>query len=305
MNSISKPAYRIFDRNLKKIQRNQAASDIIKSRNADYLKDEVADRLVDRLLFIKREFETVLDLGAGCGHFAKSLNKSKYQPPPIKTLIMTDISSKMLNRDSVQYPNLHIERKEMDEEIIQFEENKFDAVVCNLSMHWINDLPGCLIQIQRSLKPDCPFLGAMFGGDTLFELRTSLQLAEMERMGGISPRVSPMTEVRDMGSLMSRAGFKLNTIDVDEIIVDFPDIFTLMRNLQEMGENNAVLSRHHILSRDVLLAAQAIYKQLHGNKDGSIPATFSVIYMIGWKEAEGQPRPLERASAKTNLKDVL
>jgi len=114
-----------------------------------------------------------------------------------------------------------------------------------------------------------------------------------------------MTEVRDVGNLMSRAGFKLNTIDVDEIIVDFPDIFTLMRNLQEMGENNAVLSRHHILSRDVMIAAEAIYKELHGNKDGSIPATFSVIYMIGWKEAQGQPQPIERASAKINLKDVL
>uniref|UniRef100_L2GET5 Methyltransferase domain-containing protein n=1 Tax=Colletotrichum fructicola (strain Nara gc5) TaxID=1213859 RepID=L2GET5_COLFN len=123
----------------------------------------------------------------------------------------------------------------------------------------------------------------MLGGDSLFELRTSLQLAEQERRGGISPHVSPLADVRDVGGLMQRAGFKMLTVDVDDIIVDYPDTFALMQDLQAMGEGNAILGREMgAIRRDVLLANEGIYRELHGNEDGSIPATFRVIYMIGW-----------------------
>jgi len=163
-----------------------------------------------------------------------------------------------------------------------------------------------LSQINNILKPDAPFMGAMFGGDTLFELRTSLQLADLERRGGVSPHVSPLANVRDIGGLLGKAGFKMLTVDVDDIIVDYPSTFALMTDLQAMGESNAVLGREMGgIQRDVLLANEAIYRELHGNKDGTIPATFRMIYMIGWKEGEGQQKPLPRGSGQINMKDIL
>jgi len=194
----------------------------------------------------------------------------------------------------------------VDEESLPFAPNSFDLVLSSLSLHWINDLPGVLTQINRLLKPDCPFVGAMLGGDTLFELRTSLQLAEQERRGGISPRVSPLADVRDVGGLLQRAGFQLLTVDVDDIIVDYPSTFALMEDLQAMGEGNAVIGREMgAIGKDVLLANEAIYRELHGNEDGSIPATFRIIYMIGWHESADQAKPLKRGTGEVNLKDIL
>ena len=146
----------------------------------------------------------------------------------------------------------------------------------------------------------------MFGGDTLFELRTSLQLADLDRRGGVSTHVSPLADVRDIGGLLGKAGFQLLTIDVDDIIVDYPSTFALMTDLQAMGESNAVLGREMgAIGRDVLLANEGIYRELHGNEDGSLPATFRMIYMIGWKEGEGQQKPLERGSGQVSIKDIL
>ena len=190
--------------------------------------------------------------------------------------------------------------------MLPFEPESFDMVMSSLSMHWINDLPGILSQINSVLKPDAPFIGAMLGGDTLFELRTSLQLSDLERKGGISPHVSPLADVRDVGGLLQKAGFKMLTVDVDDIIVDYPDTFALMQDLQAMGESNAILGREMgPIGRDVLLANDAIYRSLHGNEDGSIPATFRIIYMIGWREGENQPQPLARGSGQASLKEIL
>ena len=163
-----------------------------------------------------------------------------------------------------------------------------------------------LAQVNNILNPDAPFLAAMTGGDTLFELRTSLQLASLERRGGVSPNISPLAEVRDIGGLLTKAGFKMLTVDVDDIIVDYPDMFSLMVDLQAMGESNAVLEREKgPLSRDVMLAAEGIYKELHGNKDGTLPATFRILFWIAWKEGEGQNQPLRRGSGQASMKDIL
>lgn len=184
--------------------------------------------------------------------------------------------------------------------------NEYDLVLSNLSLHWTNDLPGALAYINHMLKPDAPFLGSMLGGDTLYELRTSLQLAEQDRRGGLSPHVSPLADVRDVGGLLQRAGFSMLTVDVDDIVVDYPDTFALMADLQAMGESSAILGREMgAIGRDVLLANDAIYRELHGNEDGTIPATFRIIYMIGWHPSAKEPKPLKRGSGQISLKDVL
>ncbi|KAI0677636.1 S-adenosyl-L-methionine-dependent methyltransferase [Trametes maxima] len=304
INPNSLGPFQVFDRNAKRIQKDRSAvrEGGSRSRTVDYVRDEIADRLVERFQDIKRKFNTVLDLGSGPGHFSKLLD-----PETTQKAILLDSSEKLLLRDPDSEFEVEVERINADEETLlqTIPPNSQEAIVSCLSLHWVNDLPGVLVQIREALKPDGVFLGALFGGDTLFELRTSLQLAEVEREGGISPHVSPMTDSRDMSNLLGRAGFTLLTVDVDEVKVAYPSMWELMEDLQDMGESNAVVGRRHIIHRDTLAAASAIYKELHGNEDGTVPATFQVIYVIGWKPAPNQPKPLERGSAQTNLKDVL
>lgn len=227
----------------------------------------------------------------------------------VSHLTAADSSSALLHRDESLPFNSAISLTRdvlSDEELLPYEPNTFDAVLSSLSLHWINDLPSVLSQINTVLKPDSPFLAAMLGGDSLFELRTSLQLAELDRRGGVATHTSPLADVRDVGGLLQRAGFQLLTVDVDDIVVDFPSSFALMTDLQAMGEQNALASRDMApLRRDVLAAGEAIYKQLHGNEDGTVPATFRVIYMIGWKEGPNQRKPLPRGTGMVSIKDVL
>ncbi|KAI1095345.1 S-adenosyl-L-methionine-dependent methyltransferase [Rostrohypoxylon terebratum] len=318
--AASPPVHQVFNRRTKWLQKERAAADLQHSRITGYVKDEVAIRLCNRLLDIKRSYPKVLDFGANACHIAWALTRPDPDPDgpqpvsePIATrighLLAVDSSQTMLYRDAdLPYNNdINITRQVIpDEETLPFEADSFDLVLSSLSMHWINDLPGVLAQINNILKPDCAFMGAMLGGDTLFELRTSLQLAETERRGGISPRVSPLADVRDVGGLLQRAGFKMLTVDVEDIVVDYPNTFALMEDLRAMGEGNAVLGREMgPIPRDVLLANDAIYRELHGNEDGTIPATFRIIYMIGWKESADQAKPLPRGSGEINLKDIL
>ena len=146
----------------------------------------------------------------------------------------------------------------------------------------------------------------MLGGDSLYELRTSLQLADLDRRGGVSTHISPLADVRDVGGLLTKAGFKLLTVDVDDIIVEYPSVFALMTDLQAMGESNAALTAEKAgLRRDVMAAAEGIYRELHADGKEAIPATFRIIYMIGWTEGRGQAKPLERGSGQLNMKDIL
>lgn len=267
----------------------------------------------------------MLDLGANACNIAKALTAEPAPDPDapgppgpsgplserLSELVAIDSSPTLLHRDaSLPFNDAIRLRRQViaDEESLPFEANSFDAVLSASSLHWINDLPSVLSQVNHILKPDCPFLAAMFGGDTLYELRTSLHLAELDRRGGVNPtHMSPLADVRDVGGLLQRARFTLPTIDVDDIVVEYPSIFELLTDLQAMAENNAVLRREPgPLPRDVLLAADAIYRQLHGHPTtGALPATFRVIYLIGWKEGPGQNRPLPRGSGQVNLKDVL
>ncbi|KAJ1978856.1 hypothetical protein H4R33_005875 [Dimargaris cristalligena] len=331
------PSLLIFDREHKRLQKDRAAADPTSSREVDYLRDEVARQLVDRLRDIKRRFPTLVELGAHSGHLRRHVNRDltdrivqcdlssgilyrdQHEPTsgpasastaPFdrnggETEVETNASSDLLTDIPEDSRPVDLEYRVVDEEDNPFPENSLDAVVSNLSLHWVNDLPGALIQIRRSLVPDGMFLGAMVGGDSLFELRTSLQLAELEREGGMSPRVSPMTDPRDMSDLLARAGFALTTVDVDEIVVNYPSALHVMQDLRAMGESNAIIRRRPYLPRDTLMAATSIYQALHGNEDGTVPATFQIVFMIGWKPDPSQPKPKARGSATVSLKDAL
>ena len=235
--------------------------------------------------------------------------------PPLSTrisqLTSVDSSPTLLHRDaSLPFNSLLPSHTRAilgpPDQTLPFEAQSFDAVLSSLSLHWVNDLPGMLSQANRILKPDSPFLAAMLGGDSLFELRTSLQLADLALRGGVSTHVSPLADVRDIGGLLTKAGFKMLTVDVDDIIVDYPNIFALMADLQKMGESNAALTREPCgLRRDVMAAAEGIYRELHADGGETVPATFRIIYMIGWTEGEDQPKPLERGSGQLSIKEIL
>ncbi|GAA6047467.1 hypothetical protein JCM3770_005762 [Rhodotorula araucariae] len=294
--------FAVFDRTLKRAQRDRAARDKHRSRLTDYVKDDVAQSMVDRLLDIKRRYPLILDVGSGPGFLAKHLD-----PEITQKVVMVDSSREMLYRDEDVETEVPVERIHLDEEELasHFDEDSHDCIMSCLSMHWINDLPGALVQIKRTLRPDGVFIGSMLGGDTLFELRTSLQLAELEREGGISPRISPMTDSQSVTSLLNRAGFALSTVDVDEIQIAYPSIHELIDDLKWMGEGNAVVNRRRTLDPETLLAAGEIYKELHGLEDGTIPATFQIMHMIGWKPDPSQPKPARRGSGTKNLGDVI
>lgn len=255
---------------------------------------------------IKRKYRQVVDLGSGPGVLVRDLEEYE----GLENIIMTDASEPMLWRDPsiIDNPSIKLQRILMDEESLNLTPNAHECIMSCLSLHWVNDLPGTLVQIKNALKPDGVFIGAMFGGDTLFELRTALQLAEQERQGGISARVSPMTDCRSMSSLINRAGFSIPTVDIDEVTVHYPSMFELIDDLRWMGESNAIMNRRPFLRRDTLLAAASIYEALYAKTDKekgtSIPATFQVIYFIGWKPDASQPKPLERGSAERSLKEL-
>lgn len=310
------PTLEIFSSQQKWQQKERAASDRETSRSVDYLRDEVASRLCERVLDINRHFPKVLDFGANACNIARMLTLPSEDAPDkgprserIGTLVAAESSEKLLYRDADMDFNKEIDivREVLPtSELLPYEANSFDAVLSSLSLHWTNDLPSVLAQANSILKPDCPFIGVMMGGDSLFELRTALQLAEQDRRGGVATHTSPLADVRDIGGLLQKAGFNLLTVDVDDIIVDFPDIFALMKDLQAMGESNAVLAREKgAIHRDVLLAAEAIYRELNGNPDGTLPATFRLIYMIGWKPSPNQAKPLERGTGMFSIKDYL
>ncbi|MCJ1452716.1 hypothetical protein MMC28_003059 [Mycoblastus sanguinarius] len=311
------PMLQVFNDNTKHLQRERAASDIETSRRVDYLRDEVAARLCERLLDIKRDFPSVLDLGANACNIARALTQPPDpSSPPLSTrlshLTSADTSSTLLHRDDhLPFNDLLTSHTRTTlpplDQSLPFAPQSFNAVLSSLSLHWVNDLPSMLSQINTILKPDSPFIAAMLGGDSLFELRTSLQLADLALRGGVSTHVSPLADVRDMGGLLTKARFKLLTVDVDDIVVDYPSTFALMQDLQAMGESNAALTAQMEggLRRDVMAASEAIYRELHGEGGETLPATFRVIYMIGWTEGEGQPKPLERGTGQVNMKDIL
>src|SRR5262249_13309851 len=148
------------------------------------------------------------------------------------------------------------------------------------------------------LKPDGLFLGALFGGATLSELRESLAAGELETSGGVSPRVYPFADVRDLGGLLQRAGFALPVADVGRLVVGYRDFRSLGGDLRAHGETNALAERsRRTLSRRTLAAALAHYAGNHADADGRLRATFEIIHLTGWAPHESQQQPLKPGSA--------
>ncbi|XP_052578673.1 arginine-hydroxylase NDUFAF5, mitochondrial isoform X2 [Peromyscus californicus insignis] len=265
--STSPRALNIFDRELKRKQKNWAARQP-EPRKFDYLKEEVGSRIADRVYDIARDFPLALDVGCGRGYIAQHLNKET-----VGKIFQTDIAEHALkNSLETDIPTVNILA---DEEFLPFQENTFDLVVSSLSLHWVNDLP-------RALE----------------------QLAETEREGGFSPHISPFTAVSDLGHLLGRAGFNTLTVDTDEIQVNYPGMFELMEDLKGMGESNCSWNRKALLHRDTMLAAAAVYREMYRNEDGSIPATYQIYHMIGWKYHDSQARPAERGSATVSFGEL-
>jgi SAM-dependent methyltransferase len=181
-----------------------------------------------------------------------------------------------------------------------------DLMTSVLTLHAVNDLPGVLVLVWRALKPDGLFLAAMFGGDTLGELRQALAAAEIETAGGVSPRVAPFADVRDLGGLLQRAGFALPVADMERTTVRYGDFFSLVRDLRAMGETNALAERtRKPLRRDLLAAALAHYGAHFAEPDGRLRATFEIVYLTGWAPHDSQQQPLRPGSAKTRLAAAL
>jgi SAM-dependent methyltransferase len=285
---------RIFDRRLLRERRGRAARDL---HAHDFLLKEIGERLCDRLSDIARTFPLALDLGARDGLLACKLKGRG----GIETLIQSDASFVNAHRARQAGPSLVA-----DEELLPFKAQSFDAILSNLALHWVNDLPGALVQVRDCLKPDGLFLASLFGAGTLGELRTCLMEAELAELGGASPRVSPFADLRDAAGLLQRAGFALPVADVDTVTVTYADFFALLRDLRGMGESNALLERvKHPTRRTIFARAAALYQDRFADRQGRLPATFQILFLTGWAPHESQQQPARRGSGQTSLKDVL
>ncbi|XP_004299868.1 PREDICTED: putative methyltransferase At1g22800 [Fragaria vesca subsp. vesca] len=294
--------FKVFDRDFRRKQLDRASWLM---RPKDSFVDSVADNLLDRLEDCKKTFPTALCLGGSL----EAVRCLLHGRGAIEKLIMMSASYDMVKRcrnaeDEVQNENIETSFMVGDEEFLPIKESSLDLVISCLGLHWTNDLPGAMIQCRLALKPDGLFLAAILGGETLKELRIACTVAQMEREGGISPRISPLAQVRDAGNLLTRAGFTLPGVDVDEYVVRYPSALDLIEHLRGMGETNALLQRNPMLKRDTALATAAIYDSMFAADDGTIPATFQVIYMTGWKEHSSQPRAKRRGSATVSFQDI-
>ena len=254
-------------------------------RNAAFLHDRVAADLADRLEAIPRPFERVLALGGG-GLFSEEVRARPELSTRLGAILETDLDL-------------------IDPEHLPFAAGAFDLIVSPLALHWINDLPGALIQLRLALKPDGLLLASLFGGETLNELRLSLIEAESELAGGAGPRVSPFADLRDIAGLLQRAGYALPAADRDVVIVRYGEPMRLLADLRAMGETSALRQRSpRALSRRILARAFEIYRQRFSDGD-RVRATFEILTATGWAPHESQQKPLKPGSAKARLADAL
>src|SRR3984957_7787357 len=244
---------RIFDRKAYGLRRARARE--------SFLAEEIGEALAYRLQAVNRRFRNALELNA-------REDVSALLKPLADDWIRCTLAAPA-SADVVA-----------DEECLPFSAQSFDLIVSPLSLHAVNDLPGALTQIRQALKPDGLFLGALFGGATLNELRTALTEGESETRGGASPRIFPFADVRDLGGLLQRAGFALPVADSDRTVIRYGDFRTLAADLRALGETNVLSERSRsFMRRDALGAAMSSYASSHSDSEGRLTATFEVIYL--------------------------
>jgi SAM-dependent methyltransferase len=281
----------IFDRKLLRARRRRALT----LGPADFLLDHVARDLAERLSVVLRRFALAADIGTAGGAVRRAIGEK-------------GIVDRMIAVDAIagSFTAPDEWRIVADEEVLAFADASLDLAVSALALQFVNDLPGALVQIRRALKPDGLFLAAMLGGETLTELRQSFAAAESEVEGGVSPRVAPFADLRDIGALLQRAGFALPVTDVDRVTVRYDSVFPLMHDLRRMGATNALIERRRSpLKRATLLRMADIYAERFSDADGRIRASFDVVWLSGWAPHESQQKPLRPGSARTRLADAL
>ena len=282
----------VFDRTVLRQRRARAARQWDRT---SFLKREIAERLVERLDDVRRTFPLALDLGCHGDEVATALGDRK----AVGELLRSDLGLAFARRAA----GLAVVA---DEEALPFGSQRFDLVLSAMNLHWVNDLPGTLIQIARILKADGLFLGAMLGGATLWQLRQALAASESEIEGGLSPRVSPFADLRDAAGLLQRAGFALPVADSETIDVEYENALALMRELGAMGEANLVGERRRgFTRRATLLRAAEIYGERFVRPSGRIAASFEVLFLHGWSPHASQPKPLKPGTAQQRLADAL
>ena len=264
-------------------------------RPALFLMEQAADDLAARLLPILRQFSIVADLSSPSVHFSAVLAGM----PGLVRLVRV-APHMALAGDG---PWLTVAGSAGVQPLARA---SYDLITSAMALHAVNDLPGALVQARQALKPDGLFVACLPGGQTLNELRTCLAQAESEIMGGLSPRVFPFVEIRDLGSLLQRAGFALPVVDSEVLTVRYPSMFELMRDLRAMGATNSLSERQRRPTPTRLFTRAAeLYRERFSNTDGRVRATFEILWALGWSPHESQQKPLKPGSAKRRLADAL
>jgi SAM-dependent methyltransferase len=285
-------APRVFDRDLLVARRTRIAAT---AAAHDFLLRRAADDLVERLEIVNRRFEVALDLGSHHGVLAEALSQIRGIP----LVVALDDTEPLLRK--APSPKVLA-----DPEALPFRADAFDLVVSALTLHHVNDLPGTLAQVFQLLKPDGLMLATLLGGRTLSELREVMVEAELEADGGVSPRVAPFADIRDLGGLLQRAGFALPAVDADLVTVTFSSALAFLAEVRGMGCGNVLVERRRMpMSRALLGRVLDLYHARHGGPDGRVRATFELVTMTGWTPHATQQRPLKPGSAQVSLLDAL
>ncbi|TPE52237.1 methyltransferase domain-containing protein [Amaricoccus solimangrovi] len=261
----------LFDPDLLALRRARAEA----GEPADFLREAAAAEIAERLSEVNRSFRAPVIIGPRGALWAEALGLPGARLIP-------------------------------DAEVLDLAEGEADLIVHALALHWANDPVGQLAQARRGLRPDGLFIAALFAGETLTELRRALAEAEVETTGGLSPRVAPMGEIRDLGGLLQRAGLALPVADSQRLPVSYATMFHLMRDLRAMGETSVLRERsRRPMPRALLARAAEIYAERFGDAEGRVGATFEIVYLTGWAPSPDQRKPLRPGSAAARLADAL
>ncbi len=287
---------RLFDRSLLAARRNRAAKAFTQ---AQFLRERSIEDTLLTLAAINRQFDRALDMSAADGAFGRALAGSD-AAAKVGLLIEGELSQGLAARQSGGA------RLIMDEEWLPFADDNLNLIVSVLGLHSVNDLPGVLVQVRRALTPDGLFIGTLFGGETLKELRGCLMESELEVRGGYGPRIAPFAEGPDLIDLLKRTGFSMPVVDSDRVEVSYEHPLRLLADLRAMGEGNVMIDRPRKgLNRAILQRMAELYFARFADAEGRVTATFEIITLSGWKPHESQQKPLKPGSAKTRLADAL